>query len=200
MNHISGIYHLCDSTGICYANFNKLYSTDIIISYTLIATYIFHITQINILSKFISHIGQILAFTWITEIEQPTNKNYILCFYFIPLFIVVLKIGERIWKRKFIIFIKSHSYKNLIIGCVLLTVGILFGPLGLIKINTYYYWLYHSLLWHVPIMLSSLFILKTPTINNITPIKISRTKSYSDVSVSEYSNSTHSIEMEIKNK
>lgn len=155
---VSSLYHLCDS-GICIGTFNNLYSMDMIVSYTLISTYTFHIAQLNIINKLAAHALQLGMFSLVIQ----NNVNiYILWAYFFPFGVLVTKIIERIYKNKFLIFIKSHNYKNLTYGLGLLTIGILFGPLGLVNIGISYYWLYHSLLWHIPMMLASYFILKTP--------------------------------------
>lgn len=155
---VSGIYHLCDSSKICYGKFETLYYIDVTIAYTLIATYVFHIAQLNVMFKFLANVFQFIAFTWITQDNRL--GEYILWFYMFPSAIFITKICERLYKKRFTHFVKSHDYKYLIIGCSLSLTGIIFGPLGIVKINADYYWIYHSILWHVPMMTASYFILQ----------------------------------------
>ncbi len=158
---ISSLWHLCDSAHVCYSD--QLYNLDLILAYSLIATYVFHLIRLNIFFKLCCNMLQITAFYF-----AIFNNLSILSFYTFPACLIVLKLIERIYKRKLRTFILSHDYKYLIIGCSLLMIAILFGPLQIIQTHlpglTRYYYLTHSFLWHMPIMLSSLFILDTPII------------------------------------
>jgi hypothetical protein len=173
---ISGFYHLCDTAGggslICIEKYEILRILDVILTYTLFATYILNITRLNIFLKILVHVFQIWAFVrgviYKNIFGQEFKSNYeILWCYALPAGLFLLKIMERIYKKKIKEFIFQHNFKNLFICCILLCISIIFGPI-LKDSDESDYWFQHSLLWHIPIMLSSFFIIKVPiTDNNI---------------------------------
>ena len=189
---ISGIYHLCDGCNVCYGELELLRELDFIASYTIVATYILHLTRINVIYKIMLHVCQITIF--IFSIEQTSLYTYILYFYGIPGSVVVSKIFERVYKKKLIDFLKSFNLKYFVSGIVLFVIGLIFGPLQLQKIPFEYYWIYHSFGWHVPIMLSSYCILKS-TVKFKKPATLPRPPSFSiDSNTSNISNISDNTE------
>jgi len=187
---ISGMYHFCDYRHICYGNIDDLQELDYIASYTLIATYIFHMTRINIVYKIMLHIFQITVFIFC--VIQTSLYTYILYFYAIPSGVVLSKLMERIYKRRLIEFIKSFNLKYFICGIILFVIGLILGPLQLQQISVKYYWIYHSFGWHVPIMLASYCILKS-TVKKRPAIVLPRPPSFSiDSNQTTYSQQTTS--------
>lgn len=156
---ISGIYHFCDSARICYGDLKLLHHMDFIVSYTLVAIYVFHIAKLSVIYKIMAHVFLLIVFTFC--IEEQELYPYITLFYIFPIGIVMSKFIERLYKKKLIIYLKTFNIKYFSIAIILFFIGILFGPLNIIVINNKYYWISHSLLWHFPIMMSSFFILKS---------------------------------------
>ncbi len=173
---ISGFYHFCDRAVICFGNYTELHEMDYIASYTLIATYIFHVTRINIVYKIMLHIFQITVFIFC--VQQTSLYTYILYFYAIPAGVVISKLLERYYKKKVIEFFKSFNIKYFISGISLFIIGLIFGPLQLQKIPIKYYWIYHSFGWHLPVMLASYCILKS-TVKKKPAIQLPRPPSFS---------------------
>ena len=163
----SGIYHLCDSSRnqygqkLCYGNYDLLKDLDYINSNLLFVVYIISITKFYpIIRLFINLLYGFLLYIFFIYDYDKKYDGYEYILIFSSSLITIIRV----------IYLYCFNNKHDIIICLknlYLLIAIILSCFAVVSFkfwNQIYgdntYWIVHSYLWHLLIMISSFFILK----------------------------------------
>lgn len=171
----SGTYHLCDSINynekFCSLNPNIYMYLDFINSYFCISTTLLHIvwygykeSHLNIfILKRISIVLNLILYSLILILMNDTNIPFIYTSSIISFTVVYI-----IWKNELYIgSLDPINFKKLSIGILFSSFAFIIYLCTIIfELLDKDYWILHSYCWHIPIMLSSFFIIEAFIKNN----------------------------------
>lgn len=169
----SGNYHLCNSLNyslnVCFMNPKIYYYLDFINSYCCISTVIVHAIKFeyngwinkkihNGNLKIVLNTINLLFYSIIITVQKNT---YIPIFYTLSL-LLILVIYFYLHCSSYIFLFNKNKLMMLLIGITLASFAFsIYLCTIILNLNTFEnYWILHSYCWHLPVMISSLFLLE----------------------------------------
>lgn len=168
----SGLYHLCasnDNNPTCISDIYILLNIDLISSYYFAIMLLIHLTKLEYLTnnklafqlKCCLHLAALILIIPLQFLNVSQQFIiYILLIFFIPLLAIFFILYSNNKYEEILKYIYSFSLPYLLFGLFCIVISLI-SYTYLAIVNTYNnYWWIHSFLWHMPVMLGSMFIIE----------------------------------------
>lgn len=151
----SSLYHLCDSSQLTCNNYETyLQYFDFILSYHMISVLIIYLAQLIWYCKIFAHSVMLTCTSLYIIYGDIHNVLANLGIVSISFCFVLIRVLERVYNNKINEYLNKYDIYDIPPLIILITVACI-GKFYLE--NEYQYYIFHSITWHLPIMLSTYF-------------------------------------------